>query len=62
MCTMGLVYRLSHNCLFDIREIHAYLKRQTSDSCWEFLRIENKQIEIVRTIRMVKTGIKRLIY
>ena len=49
MCIMGLVYRLSLNCLFDIREIkiHAYRKRQTSDSSWEFLRIENKQKKIV---------------
>ena len=49
MCIMGLVYRLSLNCLFDIREIkiHAYRKRQTSDSSWEFLRIENKQIKTV---------------
>ena len=30
-----------------IREIkiHVYCKRQTSDSSWEFLRIENKQIK-----------------
>ena len=25
-------------------KIHVYLKRQTSDSSWEFLRIENKRI------------------
>ena len=33
-----------------IREIkiHAYAKRQTSDSSWEFLRIENKQIKTVQ--------------
>ena len=32
-----------------IREIkiHVYRKRQTSDSSWEFLRIENKQIKTV---------------
>ena len=32
------------------REIksHVYAKRQTSDSSWEFLRIENKQIKIVQ--------------
>ena len=30
-----------------IREIHGYRKRQTSDSSWEFLRIENKQIKTV---------------
>ena len=27
--------------------IHAYRKRQTSYSSWEFLRIEKKQIETV---------------
>ena len=33
-----------------IREIkiHVYGKRQTSDSSWEFLRIENKQIKTVQ--------------
>ena len=33
-----------------IREIkfHVYAKRQTSDSSWEFLRIENKQIATVQ--------------
>ena len=41
-------------CIADqllIREIksHVYAKRQTSDSCWEFLRIENKQIKIVQS-------------
>ena len=38
--------------------IHVYRKRQTSDSSREFLSIENKQIKTVRTIPMVKTGIK----
>ena len=28
-------------------KIHVYRKRQTSDSSWEFLRIENKQIKTV---------------
>ena len=28
-------------------KIHIYRKRQTSDSRWEFLRIENKQIKTV---------------
>ena len=28
-------------------KIHVYAKRQTSDSSWEFLRIENKQIKTV---------------
>ena len=34
----------------DIREIkiHVYVKRRTSDSSWEFLRIENKQIKTVQ--------------
>ena len=33
-----------------IREIkiHVYAKRRTSDSSWEFLRIENKQIKTVQ--------------
>ena len=35
-----------------IREIkiHVYAKRQTSDSSWEFLRIENKQVKTVQII------------
>ena len=28
-------------------KIHVYRKRQKSDSSWEFLRIENKQIKTV---------------
>ena len=28
-------------------KIHVYRKRQTSDSSWEFLRIENEQIKTV---------------
>ena len=28
-------------------KIHVYCKRQTSESSWEFLRIENKQIKTV---------------
>ena len=28
-------------------KIHIYRKRQTSDSSWEFLRIENSQIKTV---------------
>ena len=40
-------------CIADqllIREIkgRVYAKRQTSDSSWEFLRIENKQTKIVQ--------------
>ena len=37
------------NVMLNIREIkiHVYAKRQTSDSSWEFLRIENKQIKTV---------------
>ena len=35
-----------------IREIkihdHVYAKRKTSDSSWEFLRIENKQVKTVQ--------------
>ena len=35
---------------FHTREmkIHVYAKRQTSDSSWEFLRIENKHIKTVQ--------------
>ena len=29
-------------------KIHAYGKRQTADSSWDFLRIENKQIKTVQ--------------
>ena len=29
-------------------KIHVYAKRKTSDSNWEFLRIENKQIKTVQ--------------
>ena len=29
-------------------KIHVHTKRQTSDSSWEFLRIENKQIKTVQ--------------
>ena len=43
-------------------KIHLYRKRQTSDSSREFLRIENKQIERVLTIPVVKTGINLLIF
>ena len=41
---------ISRRALSRIREIkiHVYRKRQTSDSSWEFLRIENKQIKTVR--------------
>ena len=37
------------SCTVNTREIkiHIYRKRQTSDSSWEFLRIENKQIKTV---------------
>ena len=28
-------------------KIHVYCKRHTSDSSWEFLKIENKQIKTV---------------
>ena len=28
-------------------KIHVYRKRQTSDSSWEFLRVENKQTKTV---------------
>ena len=47
-----------------IREIkiHAYGKRQTADWSWEFLKLENKQIKLSRTILTDKTGVKLLIF
>ena len=46
-----------------IREIkiHVYAKRQTSDSSWEFHRIENKQEKTVQFL-MYKTDVKLLIF
>ena len=43
----ALIVRETRAGKMEIREIkiHVYRKRQTSDSCWEFLRIENKQIK-----------------
>ena len=45
-------------------KIHVYAKPQTSDSSWEFLKIENKQIKTVQNniILMYKTGMKLLIF
>ena len=43
-------------------KIHIYRKHQTSDSSWEFFRIENKQIETVTNDSMVKTSRKLLIF
>ena len=43
-------------------KIHVYAKRQTSNSSYEFLRIENKQIKQSTTILMYKTGVKILIF
>ena len=34
-----------HVRLLSTRELHIYAKRQTSDSGWEFLKIENEQIK-----------------
>ena len=43
--------------------IHVHGKRQTSDLSWEFLRIENKQIETVQNNSFRdKTGVKLLIF
>ena len=54
MCNL-LVWRVVNYAqvssnVYNIREIkiHVYAKRQTSDSSWEFLRIENKQIKTVQ--------------
>ena len=35
-------------CVYREFKIHVYAKRQKSDSSWEFLRIENKQMKIVQ--------------
>ena len=35
-------------------KLHVYGKRQTSDSSWEFLKIENEQIKQLKTILMDK--------
>ena len=42
-------FSLRRRLLVDIRQIkiHVYRKRQTSDSSWEFLRIENREIKTV---------------
>ena len=40
------IYEWRH-CMNREIKIHVYAKRQTSDSSWEFLRIENKQIKTV---------------
>ena len=42
-------------------KIHVYAKRQTSDSSWEFLQIENKQIKMSRKMFVYKTSLKLLI-
>ena len=33
-------------------KLHVYAKRQMSDSSWEFLKIENEQIETAQIILM----------
>ena len=38
----------SSECITREIKIHVYTKRQTSDSSWEFLKIENKQIKTVQ--------------
>ena len=40
----------------------AYGKQQTSDSCWEILRIENEQKKQPNTILMDKTGVNLMIF
>ena len=39
-----------------------YRKRQTSDSSWDFLRVENKQVKTVQNNSYDKTGVKLLIF
>ena len=43
-----VVYSIYWTCVVNREiKIHVYRKRQTSDSSWEFLTIENKQIKTV---------------
>ena len=39
-------------------KIHVYAKRQTSDSSWEFLRIENKHVKTVQNSSYVKNWLE----
>ena len=41
----ALLLALAYNLYIREVKIHVYRKRQTSDSSWEILRIENKQIK-----------------
>ena len=52
----------NHRSIQNKIKIHVYRKRQTSDSCSEFLRIEKSRYKHSRTIHMVITGIKLLIF
>ena len=52
----------NHRSIQNKIKIHVYHKRQTSDSCSEFLRIEKSRYKHSRTTHMVKTGIKLLIF
>ena len=52
----------NHRSIQNKIKIHVYRKRQMSDSCSEFLRIEKSRYKHSRTIHMVKTGIKLLIF
>ena len=47
-----------------IREfkLHVNAKRQTSDSSWEFLKIENEQIKTPQKILLDKKCVKLLTY
>ena len=44
----------SSNNIREFLKLHVYRKGQTSDSSWEFLKIENKQIKIAQKILMGK--------
>ena len=52
----------NHRSIQNKIKIHVYRKRQTSGSCSEFLRIEKSRCKHSRTIHMVKTGTKLLIF
>ena len=43
-------------------KLHVYGKRQTSDSSWEFLKIENKQIKTAQNNSYGRKNAKLLIY
>ena len=43
-------------------ESHVYGKRQTSDSSWEFLKIENEQMKQSKTILIDENNVKLYLF